>query len=335
MGDSTSQHDQSKDGLHNSKKVDDEYSAAKRSRFRMKSKRRSDDRRSDKSRSHRRHRHEDSHRRRRRHRHRTEQPTIGRPGEVSPPLSPGASFRESLFDALADDEGAAHWESVYGQPIHTYERPSVETEQGELEQMTDEEYTAYVRARMWEKTHEGLLEERERRRKAREAENQRSEKQTEREYFDQMVEESLRRGQERQTKKKKENRWTEIWKRYLDSWEDLNARARAAGNSSSETEDKLRNLIVWPVESGKRKDVNPEEVERFIHNAPVSSTTPNTNRSDLLAVLKIERVRWHPDKIQHRYSMLGVEEPILRSATEIFQILDRIWVEGQDKSQGG
>ena len=43
---------------------------------------------------------------------------------------PEAAFRESLFDAMADDEGAAFWEGVYGQPIHVYERPAVSDSRG-------------------------------------------------------------------------------------------------------------------------------------------------------------------------------------------------------------
>ncbi|KLU83995.1 hypothetical protein MAPG_03043 [Magnaporthiopsis poae ATCC 64411] len=42
-----------------------------------------------------------------------------------PPLDADAAFRESLFDAMADDEGAAYWEGVYGQPIHTGKRADI------------------------------------------------------------------------------------------------------------------------------------------------------------------------------------------------------------------
>lgn len=53
------------------------------------------------------------------------------PEADAPSLAPGDdAFRDSLFDALADDEGAHYWESVYSQPIHVYPRPSVETPQG-------------------------------------------------------------------------------------------------------------------------------------------------------------------------------------------------------------
>src|SRR5436853_946524 len=50
-------------------------------------------------------------------------------------ISPEAAFRESLFDAMADDEGAMFWESVYGQPIHNYPKTYVNQRTGKLEQM--------------------------------------------------------------------------------------------------------------------------------------------------------------------------------------------------------
>ena len=73
-------------------------------------------------------------------------------------LNADDAFRESLFDALADDEGAAYWEGVYGQSINGY-ADTYMSEQGELERMTEDEYVAFVRAKMWEKTHQGLLED--------------------------------------------------------------------------------------------------------------------------------------------------------------------------------
>ena len=114
-------------------------------------------------------------------------------------MTPDVAFRESLFDAMADDEGAQFWEGVYGQPIHTY--PNVkETPEGELERMTEEEYTAFVRAKMYEKTHQHLIEEKARRDAAkRERERLASEgkkEEREAERFRRKVEESLKRGEE-------------------------------------------------------------------------------------------------------------------------------------------
>lgn len=285
--------------------------------------------------SHRRHRHRRHHHRRHHHRRRSASP------EPEPPVSPNSAFRESLFDALADDEGAMYWESVYGQPIHAYARPAKargegdEDGRGELELMTDEEYAAYVRARMWERTHEGILEERERReRRRREGERLRQTEQ-ERLSFQSLVDESLRRGQERRAEKEQATRsWTAVWNAYLHSWEVLNSRAFAAAASNRPDSAYLRNTLVWPVKSGKRRDVTADAVEEFVYNVPASggggggessSSSSSSSRARLASFLKSERVRWHPDKILHRYGSLGVEDQVLQSATAVFQIMDRLW----------
>jgi hypothetical protein len=203
--------------------------------------------------------------------------------------------------------------------------------------MSDEEYAAYVRSRMWERTREGMIEEQERlredRRRARKRENESSEKERERWRFEREVEESLRRGVERKRRKKN---WEGVWKEYVSRWEEIGRvvekKGAAGGTESKEDGEKekegespprLRNLLFWPVESGKRRDVNPDSVQEFLRHAP---------NGDLLGTLKIERVRWHPDKIQHRYSALGIEDEVMRSVTEVFQIVDRMWTEERDRA---
>lgn len=335
--------------FHFKSKSSKEHDRDRRTRSRSRSQSASPDReRAPRCRRHHRHRHHH----RRHKRKRSPDPGPRRDEHVEPPLSPNVAFRESLFDALADDEGAQYWEGVYGQPMHTYGRP--DGREG-LEMMTDDEYATYVRAKMWEKTHEGLLEERERRRRARERKDEERRKEgkaeTEREAFERMIDESLRRGQERQKKKRGVNVWKTVWERYLESWEELNRLAREAASSSNTPEEpgassdgtpRLRNLIVWPVESGKRRDVTPEAVRKFIENAPTPPSVPGSGQqtpstqsapSDFLATLKAERVRWHPDKIQHRYGMLGMEDQMVKSVTEVFQILDRLWVEERAKQE--
>jgi hypothetical protein len=194
--------------------------------------------------------------------------------------------------------------------------------------MSDEEYAAYVRSRMWERTREGMIEEQERlraeRKKARQRENSAGEKESERWAFERAMEESLRRGAERKRKKN----WEGVWGEYLASWEEI-ARVVEKGAASTEATEgekqspRLRNSLFWPVESGKRRDVSPESVQAFLRHAPTG---------DLLATLKTERVRWHPDKIQHRYSALGIEDDVMRSVTEVFQIVDRMWTEERDRA---
>lgn len=242
-------------------------------------------------------------------------------------LSPNDAFRESLFDALGDDEGAAYWESVYGQPIHTYDVPEVpKGPDGELEQMSEDEYASYVRARMWERSREGIAEEQERlraervRAKAGEEEGRRRDQ--ERRAFDAAMMESLSRGAER----RKTKAWEGAWGKYISSWDEIgkvfSAKDSTAG-AATKSEPSLRNLLFWPVLSGKRRDVSPDAVREFMRRAPPSA--------DLLSTLKTERVRWHPDKMQHRYGAQGIEDVVMRSVTEVFQIVDRMWTEERER----
>lgn len=156
----------------------------------------------------------------------------------------------------------------------------------------------------------------------------------ERAGFERAVEESLARGRER----KRGRAWGVVWKRYLESWGEVD-RVAAAGSSGGDSKEgggqagegtKLRNLLFWPVESGKRRDVCREAVEEFMRHAPVPTGVDAEgvgSRDLLVATLKAERVRWHPDKIQQRYGVLGIDDAVMRSVTEVFQIVDELWGE--------
>ncbi|WYZ40518.1 hypothetical protein EsH8_IV_000859 [Colletotrichum jinshuiense] len=257
------------------------------------------DREDDDSGSGRHHRHH-----RRRHRRRSRSPTPPNPYQPQA-LDPDAAFRESLFDAMADDEGAAYWEGVYGQPIHVYsnERPGP---QGELERMTEEEYSAHVRQKMWEKTHQGLLEERARREEAR---KRKSEEEKRNRKLQEDMERSLRRGEERRRKKT----WVRLWEEYTHGWSEW------AGDVDR---------IPWPVESGRRKDIDEKEVRRFIVNGLAPE---DIGEKEFAAKLRDERVRWHPDKMQQK---LGgqVDDAIMKDTTAIFQIIDKLWADTRSKA---
>ncbi|KAL7626891.1 hypothetical protein AAE478_003665 [Parahypoxylon ruwenzoriense] len=231
-----------------------------------------------------------------------------------PPLDPDAAFREALFDAMADDEGAAYWENVYGQPMHVYGRDREGgggggAGKGELEQMDDEEYAAYVRQKMWEKTHEGLLEERARR------EEQRRRQEDERREATRLtreMERSLRRGEER----RKRRGWKERWEEYIAAW--------GAWDGAPEG-------VPWPVRSGRPEDVlaDPAVVLDFY----VMGIDPEeVGEAEFLAKLKEERVRWHPDKMQQK---LGgkVDEAVARNVTAVFQIVDKLWSDTRSREQ--
>jgi hypothetical protein len=208
---------------------------------------------------------------------------------------------------MADDEGAAYWEGVYGQPIHVYsqERAGAAGPDGELERMDDDEYAAYVRQKMWEKTHQGLLEERARR------EQRRQQKERDAEAAARLtkeMEESLRRGEERKTRRQ----WRDRWDAYAKMWEAW---------------DGTLDAMAWPVRSGRREDVDAATVREFY----VMGIDPvEVGKTEFLARLKDERVRWHPDKIQQR---LGgrVDDAVMRRVTAVFQIVDKLWTDTRSK----
>lgn len=308
-------------------------------RFRFKSKKEDDHHSDSELRRHKRRRgHDSSHRRRKRprsSRHHEDDPI---PHTSSSHLPPEQAFRESLFDALGDDEGASFWEGVYGQPIHNYPKTYQDEETGELERMTDEEYAQFVRRKMWEKSWEGIEAAKEQKRREREKEKQRireeeNRSRTERharddDYtFDTQIEASLRRGEKRRDRK----RWQSLWEEYLRRWKELQALAQNRSESEQDREQAfLRNKIAWPVETGKRQDVNREEIERFVKKG-TAGHEPVEGGDPLANAIKTERVRWHPDKIQQRYGFMDIDETTLKGVTAVFQAFDAIWNEIREK----
>ncbi|XP_044718122.1 uncharacterized protein HRG_08764 [Hirsutella rhossiliensis] len=225
-----------------------------------------------------------------------------------PPLDPETAFRESLFDAMADDEAASYWEHVYGQPIHVYPNEKVGP-QGELERMTDDEYAAYVRQKMFEKTHAGLLEENARREEQRKRrERQRQDRRREQDEHARRsrklqddVELSLRRGEARKLRKE----WDGLWADYADGWAAWMANWLAAVAG----------------QRGRRKDITEEDVRTFFVQG---FNLQAVGERAFAAQLKEERVRWHPDKIQQRLGGV-VDSDVMRDVTAMFQIIDRLW----------
>lgn len=341
--------------------TENNYEASRASRFRFKkssSKRdrspRSDDEHHSASSSHghhRRYRRRHHHRRSKRHKHGDkdgESDGEGRSNNdafAQGSLSPNAAFRESLFDALGDDEGASYWESVYGQPIHTY--PSTYTgPTGELETMNEEEYTTFVRQKMWEKTHQHIIEERERREKVLKEEKERrrravleeEEMRKEDTKFRDQVEEALRRGKKREEKR----RWKAAWERYLEGWKLLTEeieKARQRDNDGVERQShNLQKQLPWPTSTSKPPKLpdDKKDVEAFYLHAPPPTTSSSSDeaRDHIPALLKAERIRWHPDKIQHRYGGAeGVDTETLKLVTGVFQIIDGLL--GHERAKAG
>ncbi|KAF8423651.1 hypothetical protein EV426DRAFT_602540 [Tirmania nivea] len=227
---------------------------------------------------------------------------------------PDIAFRESLFDAMADDEGAAFWEGVYGQRVDVYPRPEVEGPTGKLEEMDDDEYAAFVRTKMYEKTHEYIFEERLKREKARVDAKEREKR--EREEWEAAEKERLRREQARRQKNSRD-KLKKAWEDYQTAWSQVIANKKGC-------EVLTATLIPWPVASRQLKDVDSKTVEEFYLSAPVDHTGDG-----LCNLLKAERVKWHPDKMQQRWGQL--EQDVMAGINATFQTIDSMWVDHKEK----
>ena len=227
---------------------------------------------------------------------------------------PDIAFRESLFDAMADDEGATFWEGVYGQRVDVYPRPEVEGPTGKLEEMDDDEYAAYVRTKMYEKTHEYIFEERLKREKARIEAKERKRK--EREEWETAEKEKVRREQARRQRNSRD-RLKRAWEDYQAAWSQIIADRKGE-------EVLTATLIPWPVASQQLKDVDNKTVEEFYLSAPVNHTSDG-----LYNLLKAERVKWHPDKMQQRWGQLG--QDVMAGINAAFQTIDSMWVDRKGK----
>jgi hypothetical protein len=183
--------------------------------------------------------------------------------------------------------------------------------------MTEEEYADYVRTKMWEKSHQHIVEEREAKERARQQRKaQKSQfnedleqEEAEREDMRRRMEESLRRGEQR----KKSKEIDAAWETYTKKWDIL----KNAPNMAERTDLEVRDLVPWPVLSGKAKQVSKEEIECFLRSSKVW-------REDSVALLKAERVRWHPDKMQQRFGQ-HIDADTMKLVTAVFQVIDRLW----------
>ncbi|KAF2768026.1 hypothetical protein EJ03DRAFT_390071 [Teratosphaeria nubilosa] len=245
------------------------------------------------------------------------------PADVDAP-EPGDAFRDSLVDALADDEGAHYWESVYSQPIHVYTRPTVQNPKGELEEMSDEQYAEYVKAKMWEKKNPEILQAREKaKQKQREEEEEKTRRREEfvrrkeRAAWERAERKGARRfavDEEGETSKE----YDAAWSRYLVAWDKLkHDLLQQRAETSPGSEPAPANRIPWPV-LHRSKPVTRPNIEAFMRNCPADKTR--------IQVWKAERVRWHPDKIQQRFGG-KVEEGTMRLVTGVFQVVDTLYEE--------
>ena len=255
-----------------------------------------------------------------------------------------AAFQTSLFDALADDEAAAYWESVYSQPIHVYSRPVQQTESGELQDMDDESYAAYVQRKMWEKQNPEIVIERDRMERKRKEEKEAKERRREdfvrarqKEAWDHAGRtRDPRDGEgdvrtsihETKAHEPDDEVYARAWAAYLSAWDALVSALANSQPPSSDQPKPSSKRIPWP--TLQNRPATRPNIEAFMRHAPLTNGDDKSSAGRLQA-LKVERVRWHPDKVQQRFAG-AVDEGTMKVVTGVFQVVDSLVEEARKKS---
>ncbi len=60
---------------------------------------------------------------------------------------------------------------------------------------------------------------------------------------------------------------------------------------------------------------------------------PSDDRKERLRILKAERVRWHPDKVQQRFGGV-VDDGTMKLVTGVFQVVDSMVEEERKRMDG-
>jgi hypothetical protein len=257
-----------------------------------------------------------------------------------------AAFQTSLFDALADDEAASYWESVYSQPIHVYSRPVEQTSTGELQDMDDETYAAYVQRKMWEMQNPEIVIERDRMEKKRKEEKEAKERR--REEFvrarqkeawdhagrakgsrDEEGDDPHHSGRKSKPREPDDEVYARAWSAYLSAWDALKAALAKEPSPSSDPPKAPSKRIPWP--TLQNRPATRPNIEAFMRHAPATNGE-GKNSGGRLQALKIERVRWHPDKVQQRFAG-AVDEGTMKVVTGVFQVVDSLVEEERKKAE--
>lgn len=171
-------------------------------------------------------------------------------------------------------------------------------------------------------------ERKKREREAREKEEQEKKEKERRESEErnERVRQRAQRAKEERERKEREKaeterkEWDEIWLLYSKRWDGMKICTTKA------TPETLRDIIPWPVKSGRWGDVTDTAVEEFFQKA-LPATTDASKKS---AFMKMECRKWHPDKAPKTCG--GKEDEALY---ELFNIVARVVIKiyAEAKSQ--
>lgn len=153
-------------------------------------------------------------------------------------------------------------------------------------------------------------EERERQRKE---EERKAKEEQERRRQEQEREARLKRAREQAQERERRARekaeqerraWQQAWHTYVSRWAAFkSASQNSQSQPSPSTLADARAQIPWPVKSGLFADVTEAAVHDFYRHA-----CPDVGTDKMAKTMKLENLKWHPDKIKLLYQG-GVVEP--------------------------
>ncbi|KAF2494796.1 hypothetical protein BU16DRAFT_48193 [Lophium mytilinum] len=136
--------------------------------------------------------------------------------------------------------------------------------------------------------------------------------------------ESMRLEKERLAKAKadaEKKALEEAWLRYAVEWDTLKK------NPTKGSPIELRQMIPWPVVSGKVEDVNEKNVEAFYRKA----TPYQDDTGKMFQLLKMECLNWHTDRIPSRFGDGAIDATIADLFNTVMRVVIKLRSEVQEK----
>ena len=117
----------------------------------------------------------------------------------------------------------------------------------------------------------------------------------------------------RERAEKEQQEWQQSWDTYERDW------ANMSRINTTEIDEDVKDSVPWPVKSGKWRDVNPDNVTKFLQHAPDGVFD---NRSRLRSLLRRQAVRWHEDKIRQFFPRIAGARETLRLTVVVMQTIN-------------
>ncbi|KAI9369091.1 hypothetical protein BJX61DRAFT_179686 [Aspergillus egyptiacus] len=241
-------------------------------------------------------------------------------------------FRESLFLDLDDATGKELWDDIFDQPIpkvpRKYLRPRTPVRKlkdwTKLNKLSEEQWNEWLEYDVCKRTPWGraILKEKAPLRKIEQRKKDKREEKAFHKWYDK-ISDAIERARRSAEERKEGER---LWMGYLHSWpvlDEMVRRVKDAPRGYKYNGAPLKDLLCYPVPSGKRKHLDYINVEKFMSLSPPRyiSKEDEEGRAAFRWVLSVEKFRWDPARIFTEYGLLGWDERTMHHVKLTWQII--------------